>query len=168
MIGTRLRFETARGCMKLLAGQTFLEMFEIFGVNVEELEEVTGSTPWTAHSRQRVRRVLDAIAQGVMDVVGAPRFEVSAEYIAGVIVAFVHPVNVMVACRWMEQRRPATGLLSGEADAEFVSPTQIFALCNALYDDEASYAIKHQFEKRVQKAIGKATDEGGETRGKSK
>ena len=160
MNGTRLRLETARGCMSLLAGQSFLEMFEVFGVNVEELQEVTGAKPWNHLARNRVRRVLDAVGQGIMDVVGTPRFELPAEYMAAVITSFVHPTNIMVACRWMESGRPGVVLQTGSAEqVEPVSPAQLFALCCGLLEDDGGEKLRAQFEKRVRGALSRALRE---------
>lgn len=165
MSGT-VRFETARGCMRLLASQSFLEMFEIFGISPEELTETMGAKPWHGSARERVRRVLDAVCHGVMDVVAVPRFEMPAEYIAAVIVGFVHPTNMMLACRFMERSRPVVSLISGERETDVISAKQLFGLCCMMVDDKDAAAIRSQFEKRLGKALNEAI--GGDQDGKDR
>lgn len=156
MSGTRLRIETAFGAMSLLAGSTFVEIMRTLGVTEEDYVLVTGATPWTVQDRSRVRQTLDAFSAGVMDVVGAPRFEMSAEYIAAVIVSFVHPTNIMPACRFMENQRPAESIRGASSSSESVDPALVFTLCCDLYESAGGRKLKAEFEKKIGIAINRA------------
>ena len=158
MSGTDLRFSTAMGAMKLLADQDFAERMRSTGLTQEQYLRVVGAAPWASHERPQVRQTLDALSASVMDMVGVARFEMPAEYIAAVIVSFVHPHNIMTACRWMENQRSGASLAGASSDAEMVDPAQIFVLCCDLYSSDDGSEIRHRFEKKVGYAIRKAKE----------
>lgn len=150
-----LKFQTARGAMKLLAGSSYTEIFGSLGITKEEFEKVTRASCWVSQDRGEVRKTLDALCAGVMDVTGVPRFEMPAEYVAAVIVSYVNPTNIQVACRWMEGQRPAEVVRGASSTPGQVDPAQLFVLCCMLYDDEACAEVAQLFEKRVSSALKK-------------
>lgn len=149
-----LNLSTAQGAMKLVQGRSYAAVLDALGVSKEEMALVTGDSVWIGADRSSVRRVLDNLAAGVMDLVGVGRFEMPAEYIAAVIVNFVAPVNVMLACRWYESARSSEHLQGASTvGADVVRPERLFALCCELYGGDPEYGNK--FGKQVAAAVGK-------------
>lgn len=138
------------------------ESLASLGVSEPDFKLTTGSVPWLAADRQRVRNTLDAVLHGAMDATGQPRFEVSAEYVAAALAMFVAPVNLQVACRWMESARPVDDLAaSSDTSASPLTAQQMHALCIlALGDDAALAAFRDKFEKRVNLSIAHAVEDG--------
>lgn len=139
--------------MRLLAEASNVEMLQVFGVTPELAKLVFGSAPWTATDRSHVRRVLDEICGGVLDRVGVPRVEVSAEYVAAVIAAFVHPTNVAVACRWMEMLRPAEDVVADASVVGDVRAGELLVLVCALIDGSTLSELSARFEKKIARAL---------------
>lgn len=96
----KLRAETAVGAMGLLADGAAAGDMSAFGLSQEDVGVFTGPRVWLASDRARVERVYNVLVWGVLDMIGATRLMVSAEYQSAVISVFVHPVNKMVACSW--------------------------------------------------------------------
>lgn len=153
MNGTPLKLEIAKGAMEILAGQEFVEVWRTLGITQEQYNVCRGPGVWLREHRQEMRKVLDAFAVGALDLSGFPRFELPAEYLAAVIVVYVHPNNMMAACRTFENARPAQELAGATVDAGLVDPAQLFAICCALYDGDACEAIRQSFEKKARAAI---------------
>lgn len=158
MSGQTLSFQIATGAMRLLRDQHSSVIFQSLGITPEDFELLTGKTIWVAGDRHRVRSCLDAACAGVMDVVGVPRFEMPAEYIAAVIACFVAPANVLTACRWMERQRAGDELRGATSGSELVDPSQVFALVLLIYDDKETGEIRQAFEKLVNGAIKRSTE----------
>ena len=152
MNGTPIKFEIARGALHLLGEMSFTEIWKTQGITQEEYDVCRGAAPWLAEQRQSMRRVLDAFAVGTMDLTGTPRFELPAEYLAAVVATYVHPNNMMAACRVFETTRSAQELAGATVDAGMVDPAQLFALVCAIHDSEACEAIRHSFEKKAAQA----------------
>ena len=144
-----LSFETALGAMQLVKRSDYGSLFQSLGVTGEDYQLTCGTAVWTGMDRARVRQTLDAFSAGTMDLVGVSRFELPAEYLAAVIVMFVHPVNVMIACRWMENMRPAEIIVGASSTPVTVDPAEVFALCCDLMADDRGSAARASFEKQV-------------------
>lgn len=163
MTGMKLSLETARGALRLVRESDLSLQAQAFGISKEELTKVMLNRTWVAGDRGPVRRVLDNLCYGMMDMIGVARIEIAAEYVAAVIVAFVAPCNIAVACRWCEgvrsseAVRDAAGVVQGE-----VSPAQLFVLCQMLYDAAASREVREAFMKSVniREVISHETHEG--------
>lgn len=153
-----LKLSAARGAMKLLAEASNVELFDTFGMTKDEIRLVLGSNPWIAGNRQVVRKCLDNLCAGVMDTVGVARFEMPAEYVAAVIAGFVHPTNIMIACRWMETQRPIASLWGSNSTEADVNPATVFALVCSLLDDAGCADLHQTFEKKVGNAINKSKE----------
>ena len=96
---------------------------------------------------------------GTMDVLGLPRIQIPAEFLAAGISMFVQPSNLMVACRWMEQNSQtaeAQGNPQGTVNRESIAAEQLFSLCLQLVNDEQVAVCRAQFETRTNQAITKA------------
>jgi len=123
-------YAVALGAMNLIANGTSSADFNTFGLSREDYELYAGHKSWTAMDRVTIERVANVIMHGVMDVIGTPRFPVSAEYIAANIAVFVSPTNVQIACSWLA-RAPSNGdMIEGanSLNSEDATAEQIFAL----------------------------------------
>lgn len=145
-----LRAETALGAMKLLAEGSASSDFGAFGLSRDEFNLFIGSRHWVGMDRPVVEKIAQIITYGVMDVIGATRFPVSAEYFAAVVAMFVHPCNIQVACDWLPRQQLNASLSKGEGelDAEFVTPRQLFALVLRL-KEKGTQTFLLQFEERT-------------------
>ena len=156
MQNVELTFEAALGAMELLKGMNQDAVFQQLGITKEEQARVFGDAPWVAQDRPLVVKVLDACAAGVMDVTAVPRFEMPAEYMAAVIVRFVSPTNIHLACRYMESQRPVTDFMPGATSkAGTVDPSQLFALVIQLYRQEGIEKLRYPYQKAMRSAIRK-------------
>lgn len=95
-------------------------------LNQDDFDFLTKSTPWLAMERSRVRSCVEATVYGALDMTGIARFAVPAEFIAGAICCFVHPINYMAAAAVFEGAENTTNVLAG-IDAP-MSASQIFAM----------------------------------------
>ena len=152
-----LKYATAKGSMTLLRSMDYEEIFKGCGITPEEFKLLVGRSIWLGSDRASVRKSLDACLAGAMDLTGVPRIEMPAEYIAATIVVFVAPVNIMKACAWMENQRPAEAISGASSSPELVSSGQLFALCNRLIEND-DLAVQQSFEKRVGIAIHRSVD----------
>lgn len=87
-----IRFETALASVKIVEGSGVVDL------TTDEFEFLQIDKMWIAQERSRVRRCLESMIYGALDMVGMPRFQPPAEFIAAAIAYYVHPVNVMFAC----------------------------------------------------------------------
>lgn len=149
-----MNYEVAKRAMMLVVTAT-TGAFKSLGISQKDFELATGAAPWLGTDRRRVRSVLDSLIFASVDLVGVNRFEVSAEYIAACLGVFVHPVNLMVACRFMEGASTAEAhSLDGVADP--VTADQLHALVIRLHTSESADSARDQFEKTVKQKIAAA------------
>lgn len=136
--------QTALATLKII--EQFLPSdFDQLGITEEEFEQLSSNNPWRRDHIQRVVRTMNALIFGSMEVMALPKLIVPSEYVAAVIVAVVHPANVMACCILMAQERQ-TGAGALELAARGASPSQIdptssdqlFSLCCILFDTSAA------------------------------
>jgi len=151
-----MQYQVARGTMSLLAQMGKNGQLDTLGISEDDFEKLNGQTPWIASDRNRVTQTLDALLCGTMDVIGVPRFQLPAEYIAGGIALFVAPINTHVACRFMEKVPSAEALGRGVDEAETCTAKQIFALVIQLLADPINSHAKHLWEKNTTLKIERA------------
>lgn len=156
-----MKYPAARNALELVC-RGGCDAVASFGISKDDFRLVTGNGIWLASDRERVRRVLENLLFGSMDLMGLQRITAPAEYIAAVLVVFVAPVNLMPACRFFEHSRPADDLALGpqSQQTEMVTAHQLFALCVDLVDPAAIPAAAAAFEKRVGLAIEHAKRDG--------
>ena len=136
------------------------------GVTEDDMTRLTRNGLWTAQDRVAIQRTVQALRDGLAVAQSFQPFQVPAEYLAALVVGFVHPVNYAAACAWLAAVNvvPAEELASGVpvGSAEAVTPERLYALvlhANAgpdgttFYDDYAS---------KVAKQLGKAGVKKGE------
>lgn len=131
-----LKYMQALAAIKLCEGGGIVDLTQ------DDFEFLTQSQVWVASQRSRVRRCIESCVYGALDMVGVARFPAPAEFIAGVIAFYVHPVNQMVACSMMEGFSYSDNVITGVEEA--VKPSTIFAhVChiNAGID----YAVEDRF-----------------------
>lgn len=97
-----------------------------YGILPEDFNKLSSTSPWLAPDRPVVQKTLEAFVFGVMDAQNIPRFNPPAEYIAGVILLTVNPINYLACCVYMSGYRPAEvlGDVSNEID-EVITPSQL-------------------------------------------
>jgi len=126
----------------------------------EDLKLVQQDFAWQNVERGQVTRTLEVLMHGTTDALGLPRIETPAEYIGAAIIMFVHPSNLLVACRWMEGGFSSEGLGNpSSATAQMgavITASQLFSLCCQLSNDVDLPAIRAQFEQRVNGSINSA------------
>lgn len=145
-----LQLTTALGMMRLLADGTASADFSSLGIHQEDHDLLTGPRLWVAPERYKVVSLIDQIVWGTMDVIGVPRFAISAEYMAAVIAMFVHPTNMFLACQWTAREMDNTSLADGaeERGAVLIRPGQLFALVGEIHSQDIS-GFQQRFNKRV-------------------
>ena len=139
----------------LIAADAAMEAATLLGITAVDFEFVTGSVPWTREDRGRVRAVLDAVCHGVVDLLGAPRLNLPAEYMAAVLVTFVKPVNMHLACLWCERQASAEDITEG-GSVEAVSADKLFALVCQLVGPNPPGEPK--YDKRMKRAVREKTE----------
>ncbi len=153
----KVQLEVIKGAMISLASGSASGSLSSLGLQESDLKLVTGDIPWAANQRTSVTRTLDSLMFGTMDILGLPRFMVPAEYVAAVIVMFVHPSNLLVACRYMESGNPTADALGNPSNSsgnkEVVDATQLFSLCCQLADNSIVATCRSQFENRTKLSI---------------
>lgn len=112
-----MNYFVVSGALKVLKARADGGMPMALGFREEEYIALTGDEPWIATERARMRGLLQALIQETTSSVGLPPMMISAEYAATVIAIYVSPVNIQVACAWMEGALPAADdLMTQEKD----------------------------------------------------
>lgn len=148
--------EIALGAMRLLADGSASADFSSFGLSQFDFKHFVGDKAWVGADRSTVERVVSVLTYGTMDVIGLPRFPVSAEYASAILAMFVHPANIMTACHWSARYQLNNELAEGspELGAVVATPQQLFATCLLLLEDNPG-----QFRQKFFKRTGVLDDE---------
>lgn len=143
--------------MSLLKDQALNGDLSAFGISEREFEMVTADQVWTGDKRPSVRRILECMIFGTMEIQALPRFQPPAEYVAAVINSFVSGCNVMTACRWVEGGARSEELaFSPEVPPAVVTAPQLFAMVCLIRGGDAG--IRESFEKQVGYALSKSAE----------
>ena len=135
------------------------------GVNDAEMRLCRGDAPWIGTDRPSIVRTLESLLYGSLDVLGLPRIRIPAEYVASVLVTVVKPLNIALACSWM-QREGSAALEALVTSAEVggniepVSAERLFALCCELYDTTVRSEASASFDRRMDIAVQVASQKG--------
>lgn len=125
------------------------------GISVEDLELTTVNRPWLGQERHIVVRTLNALAGGALDSLGLPKFEMPAEYYAGLISIVVDPVNIHPACAWINMSRSAEDIQNGtEGSPQTVA--KLFAMVCQLFNGSAAEVIRQRFRAKFDLALSLA------------
>lgn len=167
-----IQLSVIKGAMQALADGAATGSLENLEILPQHIRLVTGRTSWKSNERTIVARTLDALMFGTMELVGLPRFEVPAEYVAAVISMFVHPSNLQIACRWMETGRQTAEALgnptSASINTEPVDARQLFSLCLQMHNDGQIAQCLSQFEERTAIKLQRTEEKTHETTSKPK
>ena len=153
----RLNFETAVAAMKLAAkelrdGRTL----SLCGLTDAQWRAFTGAMPWSASSRAAMTTALKSLVNYTTDQAGLQPLQVSAEYVAAVITLFVDPVNMKLACAFVDGAHPSAAELAAngvDTTIPNADSAQIFAMCGKLIDSDARITIAAQWEKNANIAM---------------
>lgn len=115
-----LRFATALASFRHVGASNVLDLTS------DDYEFATSNRLWLATDRSRVRRCVEAMVYGSLDVIGLPRFPAPAEFIAAAIAFYVHPVNVQIACAVFDGAEFSEYIVSGVEKR--LSASEIFSL----------------------------------------
>lgn len=149
-----LKLETALGAMKIIRDNEIVEGIGSFGIADSDMRLTLGNGVWIGQNRGRVVKCLSSLVWGTLDTMGAPRFEVPAEYIAAMIMMFVKPININTACSWMDNIHSADGIMNEETEKPLpIKAREIFALVITMYNDKRGHEIKDAFEDKIAKQI---------------
>ena len=94
---------------------------------------------WTSAQRGVFRQAFEGVLFESLDHLALARFTLPAEYVAAMIVAFVHPVNYLAACKWSEHHGVDADSMAisvnETAEYEPFTARQLFAIvCNIVGD----------------------------------
>ncbi len=156
----QLRIETAKSVFRLIRDGALYGGVASLGITPSQIDFVTQEIPWVGVDRPGVVRSLETLIYSSVEVLGLPRFRVPGEYVAALICSVVAPVNIHLACVWLQ--REASGSSeqlastpeAGEVDA--VHASKLFALCCALYDTRERTAASAAFDRMVEAAVNRA------------
>lgn len=125
-----MRLDVARGAMQTVAEGAALSNLLALGVTEEDYRLTTSEAGWIAQDRIRVRRTLDALISGTLEITGVDRFELPVEYVAAVLCVFVRARNLLVACKWMETGfQDAESLAREDGGVEVTRAPKLLSLC---------------------------------------
>nr|UXQ88168.1 MAG: external scaffolding protein [Microvirus sp.] len=159
-MSNNLQLSVVKSAMIALASGTATGPLESLGLLPNELELITGDTPWKASERNIVSKTLHTLMYSTMDTLGLNRFDVCAEYVSATIAMFVKPSNVMVACCWLESDLLSASTI-GNPNLDSINRTpigasQLFSLCLQMMNDGVAInGCRKQFESRVNMQIDK-------------
>lgn len=122
---------------------------DILGLTRDDMNLVMTPRLWLSSERNQVRRTLDMLAFGSLDLMGLPRINAPAEYIAAMISCYVHPTNAQIACRWYEGASPAEQLAGAGSFAETLTADQLFALYSGFHRNVACGFAHEALAKKV-------------------
>ena len=163
----KLKFQALLGALIILAEGGAAQTLAALGTSKDDWKVVAGDRPWVSTDVALVREVLDAITVGSMAMIGMPRVEVSAEYVAAVIAVIVHPVNINHACFLYEGHLVTNQELAfnekPSPTAERVSKEQLMALVELIYGhgitlNEYKGIFEKEYDRQVFKDSNPSTD----------
>src|SRR4051812_11601627 len=102
-----VRFQTALASIKLIQTSAVLDLTE------NDLNLLSSKKVWIATYLSCVRRCVEACFYGRLVFLGFLRFLAPVEFIAAVIVYYVHPVNIQTACLIMEGVEFTENIING-------------------------------------------------------
>lgn len=116
--------------VRYMATQAAIRMSQDSGLidlSAEDYEFLSRDRMFLQAERSQARRCIEATVYGAIDACGLPRVTAPVEFVAGAIVAHVHPDNWMIASRFMEGAEWMENIING-VDQK-VSATQIYSHC---------------------------------------
>lgn len=150
-----MEFATALSAIALIAKGAADVNLPSLGISEEDLELTSGARSWLGQERHIVVKTLDALASGGLDSLGIPKFELPAEYYAGVILTVVDPVNFQAACSWVNCTRTAEAIASG-GGCDPVTVARLFSMVCQLNSHSSSTVVRQRFRAKFLIALKNA------------
>ena len=97
-----MRVDVALGAMEMIKDGLHPRDLAALGVSEEDLKLLTGTRCWINADKLRVRKTIDVMIFGTIDLCALDHFPIPIEYVAAVVYVFVNPCNYLIACKWME------------------------------------------------------------------
>ncbi len=129
-----------------------------YGVPQDDLRLLMDKDPWhSPQMRLTVRRSLEAIAMGALDMLGLPRIELPAELIAQWIAVLVSPVNWMPASAFFGRPRTIDQIIEhDDVQLPGLTPHRIHAMVIRIAG--ANHAQRRAIRQQCLAAIGAAPE----------
>lgn len=155
-------YAAAMGALEIIKTHANAATAISMGMTEKTYTDMTSAAPWIASQRADIRASLETLCHSSTEVMGLPRFELPAEYVAAVIAVFVHPCNIAVACSWMEGRLPRAMDLHGRGDStpqgmEHLTASQLFAMVLDILGNQDTGPVARAFNRNMSKKIEEAT-----------
>jgi hypothetical protein len=156
----QLSMTATKGAMAVLANGDIMDAVHAIGCSEADWKLVTGKKLWLGVDRPRVKRVLDALIFGTIDMLGLPRMEISSEFAASVVAFFVSDVNIFTACHWIgnystnDDLANYHGVLDGVTSLEQTTPTRLFALVLEIKGGDELSVVVRKFRNKHKIEVG--------------
>lgn len=144
-----LNYVIAKRAMSMIAQQGTLGHLDVIGLSSEDFDRVTGNRPWQGSERNQITVALNTLLSGVLDAAGRPRFSLPAEWVAAAIAVFVSPINIQLACDYVERPGTASDLGRGVEEFDRCTARQLFALIVQFHGSKEHTEARRQFEKQT-------------------
>ena len=152
-----MQYGAVRGSLKMIKSYFGDRDKILIDVDPERYEIVTQKAPWLAPQRHVARSGLESLCHATVELLGLPRVEIPAEYVAAVIAVFVDPVNYMVACSWFEGQLPSANDMVTKDDPpagmEHLKAHQLFGMVLIIAGNTNSFEFRDPFEKKMDMKI---------------
>jgi len=149
MADLNLNYVVAKRAMSMIASQGRVGHLDMIGISQDDFNKVISDIPWIPADRNRVISTLNTLMSGILDTCGMPRFPLPAEYVAAAIAVFVSPVNIHLACSYIEKPSTANQLGTGVDEPERCTAQQLFSLIVQFHGSEDHVLARVQFEKNT-------------------
>lgn len=154
---SRVSFSVAVGAAKLITNN--LQMLNAVGLTPEEHDLIIQEEQWTSQQRQTVTAALKQMCFATIANVGLPPIKLPTEYVAGVILATVSPVNYILAAYWMAMDgatgAPAEELADRYSDGiQRATAEELVATLVRVFSQPNSSRFNQTFAKYVQESTG--------------
>jgi len=115
-----MQYKTALAALRVMADLEYVDIPD------DEREFLMAAVPWLANQRNRAKNVILSVCNGSLDIVGMPRFELPAEFVAAAIQKFVHPINWGVAASVIAGVEDTESIIWDKGNS--LAPDRIFAM----------------------------------------
>lgn len=151
-----LNYMVAKRSMAMIAAQGRIGHLDTIGISVDDFNKVISDTPWLGSERNRVTTALNTLLSGVLDAAGVARFNLPAEWVAAAIAVFVSPINIQLACRYVERPATVADLGRGVDEPDRCTAQQLFALIVSFHGSNEWSDARQQFEKNTKLKLEQA------------
>lgn len=108
----------------------------------DQLDFLHGDDLWLANQRSQARRCVEAVCYGALDLLGLPRMQLPAEFIAATIALHVHPANWLVACAIMEGAEYSEDIINNKQEP--ISPAELFSMVYQIQSGNKEFVTNAQ------------------------